>query len=91
MRYHVYVIMRAKDPQLSVVRVVYCVPLSGFGLSLYSLHVLNRDINMISTKQNRYTFRTPGKDVHVIMKHVYLKVYGIHITERYVLCIYPVL
>ena len=46
MCYHVYVIMHVKDPELSVVRVGHCVPLAGFGLSLYSPHVLNRDINM---------------------------------------------
>ena len=47
MCYHVYVIMHVKDPWLSFVRVGYHVPLASFCLSLYSLHVLNRDVNMI--------------------------------------------
>ena len=51
MCHYVYVMMHVKDPQLSVVRVGHCVPLAGFCLSLYSLHVLNRDVNMIQTKK----------------------------------------
>ena len=47
MCYQAYVIMHVKDPQLSVIRVWHYVPLAGFCLSLYSLHVLNRDINII--------------------------------------------
>ena len=47
MCFHVYVIMHVKDPLLSVVRVGHHVPLAGFYLSLYSLHMLNRSINMI--------------------------------------------
>ena len=43
------VIMHVEDSQLSVVRVGHCVLLVGFCLSLYILHVLNRDINMIQT------------------------------------------
>ena len=51
MCYHVYVIMNAKDPWLSVVRIGHCVPSAGFCLCLYGLHVLSRDVNMIhSTK-----------------------------------------
>ena len=45
--------MHTKDPQLSVVRVGYCVLLAGFCLSLYmlySLHVQNRDVNIIQNK-----------------------------------------
>ena len=49
MCYHVCVIMHVKDPCLSVVRVGHCVPLAGFCLSLYSLHVLNMDVNMTQT------------------------------------------
>ena len=49
MCYHVLVIMHVKDPQLSVIRVGHRVPLAGFCLSLCSLHVLNRDVNMIQT------------------------------------------
>ena len=44
---HFYVITHVKDPQLSVVRVGHCVLLAGFCLSMYSLHVLNGDVNMI--------------------------------------------
>ena len=55
MCYHVYVIMHVKDPLLSVVRVGHCVPLADLCLSLHSLHVLNRDVNMIQTnKLSRY-------------------------------------
>ena len=46
MYYLVYQEMHVKDPQLSVVRVGHRVPLAGFCLSLYGLHVLNRDVNM---------------------------------------------
>ena len=42
MCYHVYVIMHVKDTDLSVVRDGHCVPLAGFCLSLYSLHMLNK-------------------------------------------------
>ena len=51
--YHVCVIMHVKDPWLSVERVRHHVPLAGFCLSLYSLHVLNRDLYMIQTNKNR--------------------------------------
>ena len=47
MCYHVYVIIHVKDPRPSVLRVGHFVPLAGFCLSLYSLHVLNRGVNMI--------------------------------------------
>ena len=53
MCYHVYVIMRVKVPWPSFVRVAHCVLLAGFYLPLYyvySLHVLNRDVNMIQIK-----------------------------------------
>ena len=50
---HVYVIMYVKDPQLSVVTVGLHVPLAGFCLYLYSLHVLNRDVNLIQTNTNK--------------------------------------
>ena len=55
MCYHVYVIMQVKDPYLSVVTVRHCAPLADFRLSLYSLHVLNRDINMIQTNKQTNT------------------------------------
>ena len=48
---HVYVIMHVKDPKLSVLRVGQVVLLAGFCLSLYSLHVLNRDVNMMQRKK----------------------------------------
>ena len=44
--YHVYVIMRVKDIQLSVVRVGHFFALADFCLSLYGQHVLNRDVIM---------------------------------------------
>ena len=57
MCYYVCVIMHVKDPQLSVVRVGHCVPLTGFCLSLYDLHALNRDVNMIQTnKQTTFIY-----------------------------------
>ena len=49
--YHVYVVMHLKDPQPSVIRVGHLVPLAGFCLSLYRLHTLNRDVNMIQTNK----------------------------------------
>ena len=56
MCYHVYVIMHVKDLYLSVIIVGHRVPLAGFCRSLYGLHVLNRDVNMIQTnKQTRFT------------------------------------
>ena len=49
MCYHVYVTMHVKDPQLPAVRVGHRVPLAGFCLSLYNLHVLNSN-NMIKKR-----------------------------------------
>ena len=46
---YVYVIMHVKDPQLSVTGVEHCVLVAGFCLSLYNLHMLNKDINMIQS------------------------------------------
>ena len=43
MCYHVYVII------LYVVRTGHCPLLAGFSLSIYSLHVLNSDVDMIYT------------------------------------------
>ena len=45
--YDIYLIMHVKDPKLSAIRVGNQVPLTAFCLSLYSLHILNRDVNMI--------------------------------------------
>ena len=45
MYYHV--IMHVEDPWLSVIRLGHCVPLVGFWLFLYSLHMLDRDVNVI--------------------------------------------
>ena len=47
---HVCVILHVKDPQLPVKRVGHCASLAGFCLSLYGLHVLNRDVISIQTK-----------------------------------------
>ena len=52
MCYHVYVIMQVKDPQLSVVRVGHRVPVAGFCLSLYNLHVLYENADMIKQINN---------------------------------------
>ena len=55
MCFHLHVIMHVKDPRLSVIRVGHCIPLAVFCLSLYSLHVLIRDVNMIqSINQKTY-------------------------------------
>ena len=42
MCYHAYVTKHVNDPLLSVVRKGHCVPLAGFCLPLYNLHMLNR-------------------------------------------------
>ena len=47
MCYHVYVIMHVNDPWISVGKIGHGVLSAGLRLSLYSLHVLNRDVNMI--------------------------------------------
>ena len=44
--------VKLKDPLLSVVRVGYRVPLADFCLSLYSLHVLNRDVDTLYDSLN---------------------------------------
>ena len=48
--YHVYVIMHVNDPWLSVVRVGHRVPLAGFCRFPYSVHVQNKDVNMMQVK-----------------------------------------
>ena len=53
MCYHVYAIMYVNDPETSVRKVGHRVPFAGFCPSLYNLHVLNSDVNMIQT--NRQT------------------------------------
>ena len=57
MCYHVCIMMHVKDPYLSVVRVGHCFSLAGFCLSLYDLHALNRDDNMIQTNSNKTTYQ----------------------------------
>ena len=54
---HVYLIINVKDPWLSVVRVGHHVPLVGFCLVLYDLHVLNRDVNMIPKNNKHQPFQ----------------------------------
>ena len=44
---------------LSIVRVGHCVPLADFCLSLFGLHVLNRDVNIIQT--NKQTYKQANK------------------------------
>ena len=51
MCYYVCVIMQVKDHKLSVITIGHCVPLAGFCLSLYSLHVL--DVKYHSHKQTK--------------------------------------
>ena len=48
MLFHVLVIMHVKDPQLSIVRIGHCVKVAVLCLSPYSLHVLNRDVDIIN-------------------------------------------
>ena len=49
----------------------HCIPLDGFSLSLYSLHVLNRDVNMIQIQNNpnhpRYLPYSNRDLLHVIL------------------------
>ena len=59
MCHYVCVMMHVKDLQLSVVRVGHRVPLAGFCLSLYDLHALNGDVNMIQSINQHYTPRSP--------------------------------
>ena len=54
MYYFVHAIMHVKDPQLSVMRVWNCVLLAGFCLSLYSLHMLKRDVDKIQMNNNKF-------------------------------------
>ena len=49
---HVYVVMHVKDSDLSVIRVGQIVLLTGFCLPLYSIHMLNKDVNMLQTMYN---------------------------------------
>ena len=56
MCHYVCVMMHVKDPYLSVVRVGHRVPLAGFCLSLYDLHALNRDVNMIQSINQSITY-----------------------------------
>ena len=49
--YHVCVIKHVKDPYLSVVRVSHWFPIAGFFLSLYSLIVLNMNIDIIQIQK----------------------------------------
>ena len=76
MCYYACVIMHVKDPQLSVIRVGHCGPLAGFCLSLYDLHALNRDVNMIQTNKQTnphytifYRERPPSSECY---EHIFL-------------------
>ena len=55
MCYYVYVVTHVKDPQLSIIRMWHCVPLARFCLFLYSLCVLNRDVNIIQIEKRYHT------------------------------------
>ena len=67
MHYIVYLIMHVKDPILSVVGAGHHVPVVVFCLSLYSLYVLNRDVDMIKT--NKQTNKLNVKNT-VLVIHV---------------------
>ena len=58
---HVYMIMHVNDPKLSVVGVGHCAPLAGFCLSIYSLHVLTRDVNMVQTNKQKLKAAQRGR------------------------------
>ena len=45
--YDVHVIIYVKDPHLFVVREGHHIPVPGFCVSQYSLHVLNKDVDII--------------------------------------------
>ena len=80
MCYHVYMILHVKDPLLSVVGVGHRVPLAGFCLSLYSLHVLNRDVNMIQT--NYQLVRSCSSDtLHYIALVTMFIMYYTHLAD----------
>ena len=55
MCYHVYMIMHVKYPLHSVLRVGHHVLSAGFWLSLYSLHMLKRDVNIIQIHIHKET------------------------------------
>ena len=88
--------MHVKDPLLSVVRVGLCVPLAGFCLSLFGMHVLNRDVNVIQTnkqtnKQNHldlntlclyHTCKVQLKPVGNQIVYVVCRVNGAHVDRR---------
>ena len=73
MYYHAYMIMHVKDPPLSVVILGYRIPLVGFYLSLDSLHVLSRDVNMTQTNRHSairlymYMYISSVSDTELIM------------------------
>ena len=56
MCHYVCEMIHVKDPQLSVVRVGHRVPLAGFCLSPYGLHMLDRDVNIFQLKKFKYIF-----------------------------------
>ena len=52
MCYHIYMIMYVKHTQLFLITVRHHVPVTGFCLSPYSQHVLNRRANMTKSNKN---------------------------------------
>ena len=50
---NVYVLMHAKDPVLSAIKVGHCVLAADFYLSFYSCNVANGDIYMIESNEIR--------------------------------------
>ena len=69
---HAYVTMQVKNSQLSVVRAGHRVPLSSFCLPLYSLRVLNGDINIFRIKIQ--ILKTAGQNPIVFYQDLYTSV-----------------
>ena len=61
MCYRFFVTMHVNDPLLPVARVEHYALVEGFCLSLYSLHVLERGVDMMqSINQNHYILKQKG-------------------------------
>ena len=59
------IIRHVKYPQLSIIRVGHCVPLAGFCLSLYRLHVL-QNVNETDKHINRRIMVIPFEISHAL-------------------------
>ena len=71
--YHIYVIMHVKDSHLSTLREGCCNPSTGFFLSLYSPHVLNGDVDMMSSLYH-FKEKDPMENLawHIMLLETYL-------------------